>query len=137
MERNDKIPDTTIYTSAEEIKEKLKLYDRIETADVKELSLGTRIAYIEVLPNNIFKYKLGGVIIVNAYPKYLILTNNNKSWSVQLNRHIIFKEQYNAIIKEYTNRIKELEKTIKNLEKSNKLLFNKNKILSNRIKNNI
>ena len=115
------IPDTTIFMSPNELKEKLKLYDRIETDDIKNLKLGTRIAYIEVLPDNKFKYKSGGVVIVNSAPTYLMLANNNKSWSVQLDKHIIFREQYQS----YMNKIKELEKENKKLKTINAKLLSK------------
>lgn len=115
------IPDTTIFMDVNEIKEKLKLYDRIESKDVKDLHIGTRITYIEVMPDKTFKFKSGGVMIINAYPKYLMLTNNKKTWSVQLDRHIIFREQY----QNYMNKIKELEKKVKKLEKINIRLLEK------------
>ena len=130
------VPTASMYMNIDEIKEKLKLYDRINSVDVKDLIAGTRITYIEVLNDGKFKFKTGGVIIVNSYPKYLVLINNNKSWSVQLDRHIIFKERYHEVIKNYTNKIKELEKKIKNLETSNKKLYNNNKLLIEQIKKN-
>lgn len=117
--------NTSIFTDVDEIKQKLSLYDRINTNDVKNLQLGTRISYIEVLDNGTYKYKLGGVIIANNAPQYLVLTNNGKSWSVQLDKHIIFKEQYHAVIKEYTDKIKKLEKIIKQREDTIRKLFNK------------
>lgn len=123
----------SVYVDADDLKEKLKYYKRIESDKVGDIPLGSRIKYVEVLQNGTFKYKPGGVITVNHAPEYLVLMANSKSWSVQLDRHIIFVERFELIRKAYEDKINELNQQIIRLQESNKNLYNELKILKKNI----
>jgi hypothetical protein len=116
---------STIYADATEIREKLKNYNRIQSKDVINIPLGTRIKYVEVMPDGKYKYKPGGNIIVNKAPEYLVLTSNRKSWSVQLATHIIFVEHFETVRKEFETKIKTLTEELKNKQKVNENLMNR------------
>jgi hypothetical protein len=123
QESTKRKPDPiTIFTDPEDLKEKLKYYDRVESKNIADIPLGSRVKYIEVLEDNRFKYKPGGVIIVNKAPQYLILAENKKSWSVQLDRHIIFVERFELARKHYENTIKKLTDRVKEVTELNKKL---------------
>jgi len=118
-EKDKRITDpAVIYTSAEDLKEKLQFYKRVKSNDIASIPLGTRIKYIEVLPDGKFKYKPGGVIIVNKAPEYLVLAANRKSWSVQLSKHIIFIEQFEMVRKNYEKTIRELTAEVEKLRET-------------------
>ncbi|VBB17556.1 hypothetical protein YASMINEVIRUS_18 [Yasminevirus sp. GU-2018] len=118
-----KPPDpASIYTDPDELREKLRFYKRVESKQIADLPLGTRVKYIEVLKDKKFKYKPGGVIMVNKAPLYLVLAENRKSWSVQLDRHIIFAEQFELVRKSYEDRIKKLTEEVTKVTELNKKL---------------
>jgi hypothetical protein len=127
---------TSIYTNTEEIAEKLKFYKRIDTDNIKNIPLGIRIKYIEILDNKKYKYKEGGTIIVNKAPEYIMLAAKRKSWSVQLNKHIIFIEQFQLVRKEYEQKIKELQKNLDRQIDANKTLKDRNVQLIELLKTN-
>lgn len=127
---------STIYADAAEIREKLKNYNRIQSKDVINIPLGTRIKYVEVMPDGKYKYKPGGNIIVNKAPEYLVLTSNRKSWSVQLATHIIFVEHFEAIRKEFEKKIKELTEELKTKQDVNENLKNRNSYLVKLLEDN-
>lgn len=108
------------YISAEDIKDKLKFYNRVKAADIPNIKIGAMIKYIQVLDDGTYKYRPGGILIVNKAPDYLVLTAKRKSWSVQLDTHIIFSENFGEVRKNYEQRIKNLTNEIEQLKKSNK-----------------
>lgn len=127
------------FLSLKDLKNKLVNYEQVNYSDIKDLPNGTRISYFEVM--NIdgerkFKYKVGGNIISNGYPKYLYLTNGRANWSVQLENHIIFKLNTEDIKSKYEKIIKKLETKISLLESENKDLFYKYSKLKNKVKLN-
>ena len=85
--------------SPDEVEQRLLNYEQI--TDCSELIFGDHLQYFEVLADGKYKYKPGGRLIVNAAPVYIVLTNGRTNWSVQLDRHIIFREISVAKIKEY------------------------------------
>lgn len=102
--------------TAEQIKEKLYNYEQVDRYDIENLFPGTRIQYFEIMENNKFRFKPGGIITINGYPNYLVLTNGRKSWSVQLVNHIIFKEQsVDLIVKKYIDIINQKNQEIDHL----------------------
>jgi hypothetical protein len=108
----------SLLVSADEVKEKLKNFEMINRDKIKDIAIGSFIRYVEVLNNGMFKIKLGGILKINN-PAYLILMSNNKSWSVQLNKHIIFVENNSRVRKELELEIKKLRKRVSDLEASN------------------
>ena len=77
--------------SANDIKKRLKNFDKVSESDLDDLVNGDYVRYFEVLEDGKFKYKPGGFVLVNGFPTYLVLTNNGFNWSVQLDSNIIFK----------------------------------------------
>lgn len=102
--------------SPDEINTRLKNFYRVSPEDVINLPIYTRIQYFQVLPDNKFKYRTGGNLIVNKFPSYLVLSNGRKNWSVQLDTHIIFAgEDIDKIKEEYEKKLLEKDKKIKHL----------------------
>lgn len=102
--------------TAEQIKEKLYNYEQVNSHDIENLFPGTRIQYFEIMENKKFRFKPGGIITINGYPNYLVLTNGRKSWSVQLLNHIIFKEQsVDLVAKKYIDIINQKNQEIDQL----------------------
>lgn len=108
-----KIDKPIVYQTADEIKEKLKLYTRIMSDELADLPMGCRVAYITVYDKDKFLYRTGGVLIKNGAPEYMVLTNNQKSWSVQLENTIVFRENYQMMVDQYEQTIKDLKKQLK------------------------
>jgi hypothetical protein len=125
QEKNKGNPNpASVFVNPEDIKKKLEFYKRVQTEDLANIPLGMRIKYVEILDNGTYKYKPGGVVIVNKAPDYLVLTGNRKSWSVQLANHIIFVEEYDLVRKNYEQKIKNLNNQIEKLKQSNNKLQN-------------
>ncbi len=100
--------------STEEIKNRLTNYEQI--SDTQHLVYNNKIIYFEILPNGKYKFKPGGNLIVNKHPVYIVLSNGKKTWSVQLDKHIIFREiDLDSIKKKYEEIIKDKDKQIKEL----------------------
>lgn len=118
------------FLSLKDLKNKLVNYEQVNFSDIGNLPNGSRISYFEVM--NIdgekkFKYKVGGNIIKNGFPKYLYLTNGRNNWPVQLENHIIFKLNTEDIKEKY-------EKIIRKLKMENQLLKSENKKLYKELK---
>lgn len=110
------ITTATELLSPEEIKTRLKNFYRLLPDNIIDLPINTRIQYFQVLPENKFKYRSGGTLIINKAPLYLILSNGRKNWSVQLDSHIIFAgEDIDKIKEEYEKKLLEKDKKIKHL----------------------
>ena len=78
--------------SPKEIKEKLEEYKRVE--DVNALALNTHLRYFTVNPKTGEKqFRLGGFLTkIDASKGYVVLSNGQLSWSVQLANTIFFKK---------------------------------------------
>jgi len=114
------------YNNPDDIKKKLQYYKRIESDDVINIPLGMRIKYVEILDNDEFKYKPGGALILNKAPEYLVLAANRKTWSVQLETHIIFVEEFERVRTNYDQTIKNLNNQIEKLKYQNNTLIKEN-----------
>ena len=102
--------------TADDIRQRMKNYNRVSEDDIFDLVDGDKIRYFEVIENGKFKYKPGGFVLVNGAPDYLVLTTPRKSWSVQLKNHIIFKEKdINKIEEAHQNEINEIKKNERHL----------------------
>jgi hypothetical protein len=123
----------------EQIKDKLKDYKLIE--DFSKVPLNTHIRYFS---NNIFR--LGGFLTkIDEKLRYIVLSNNNLSWSVQLKNNIFYKKMNNEEMKEEikeelmgsmvsSNHNDELEDENLKLKKLNKDLENKLKKYESKLK---
>lgn len=98
MTKQDKISQS-VYS----IKEKLEDYEQIDREDYPHIPPGTFIRYLKKLPNDRIKYCHGGLLAINAYPKYWILKNKTpdgtfKTWSVQLqNDNMYFCKKHDSV----------------------------------------
>lgn len=112
--------------SPEEIKQILRNYEQV--TDLCSLVQGDIVKYFEMLANGKYKYKPGGRVLINKQPDYLVLSNGRKSWSVQLNKHVIFREididkiilKYDEIVKKKDKRIEELLYLLEHYKNENK-----------------
>ncbi len=107
----------------EDIIDKLEDYEKVE--DITKVPIGTHIRYFTMVDGE-KKFRLGGTLVrTQGLPKYIVLSNGQFSWSVQMKDVVsIFKKMSIVEIKqEYEDIIEELENTNKNL----KLLIMKQK----------
>lgn len=103
--------------SNEEIKEKLKDYKRVD--DIKDVPLNTHLRYFVINKKNTTpSFRLGGFLIRKDEPeKYVILSNNDISWSVNTQTALFYRKQtIDEIREEYDKKIKKLENKIQKLE---------------------
>ncbi len=111
--------------SPEEIKKRINNYEQVSGDAVADIVPDTRVQYFEVMEDKSFKYKPGGVVIVNKYPDYMVLSNGRRNWSVQLINHVIFKEIDIDVIKSnYDTLIASKDRQIEQLKH---LIIKKNK----------
>jgi len=112
----------------EEINDILK--DYIECDDITKIPIGTHLRYFITTTNKKGdterKFRFGGFLKnKDNCDKYIILTNNTISWSVQVDNTTLFKkmsteeikEEYIKVIEENRQIIKSLKKEIKKLNK--------------------
>tara|TARA_B100000768_G_C11175001_1_gene330416 strand:+ start:64 stop:462 length:399 start_codon:yes stop_codon:yes gene_type:complete len=71
---------------------------KIDYEDCDELILGSRIKYI----NDEGEYRIGGTLIKNGFPNYIVLLSLYKklTWSVNLKKNTIFMEDIRQTQKE-------------------------------------
>jgi hypothetical protein len=111
----------------EEINEALK--DYIECEDISKIPLGSHLRYFTTTTDKKGvterKFRFGGFLKnKDNCDKYVILTNNTVSWSVQVDNTTFYKkmsteeikEEYIRIIEEKHQMIKSLKKEIKKLK---------------------
>jgi len=75
-----------------EIKQRLYNYEPIDASQLSDLKPPLRLQYFDIDPDGTYKYRPGGILTLNKYPDYFIITNGKRSWSVQLDRSVFFKE---------------------------------------------
>lgn len=96
----------------DEIRERLKNFERVADEDLKSIAPHTKIQYFDISDGSC-RYRPGGSLLYNHAPKYIVLTNGGKSWSIQLDSVIIFKEKdYDKLKKEYEILISKKDKEI-------------------------
>ena len=128
----DKIKTKNSYQnklSPAEIKQKLEEYKRVE--DISSLSLNSHLRYFTIDSKTGEKnFRLGGFLTkVNQEKGYIVLSNGNVSWSVQLKNSILFKKMtfqelkdemrediVNEVGKLYSSEIKKLKHENKKLK---------------------
>lgn len=100
--------------SPDDIQDLLEDYNE---ANITTIPINTHIRYFQKI-NGKPKFRMGGFLSNNSgLPKYVVLNNGKKSWSVQIKEGTIFyqKMTLNEIKNEYEERIDELEDKIKEL----------------------
>lgn len=111
----------------EEIDEKLE--DYIEITDIKKVPINSHIRYFTLIPDDKGQlkksFRLGGFLKnKDNADKYIILTNNSVSWTVQIDTSILYRKMsIDEIKEEYETIIKDSEEQILNLKKDNKKLL--------------
>ncbi len=117
--------------SPSEIKEKLEEYKRVE--DISKVSLNAHLRYFTINDKTGEKqFRLGGFLTkIDIEKGYVILSNGQLTWSVQIKNSIFFqkmtfqelkkeleKDLKNDIEKKYLNEIKNLKSENKKLKKT-------------------
>lgn len=113
--------------SPKEIKEKLEEYKKVE--DISKVSLNSHLRYFTINEKSGEKqFRLGGFLTkIDSDKGYLILSNGNLSWSVQLKNSIFFQkmsfkelkeELVEEIGKKYISEIKTLKDENKKLKET-------------------
>jgi len=89
---SDKTYQSTL--SKEDIAKKLEDYVRVESNKVITLPLNTHLRYFTINPKTGEKsFRLGGYLTkVGDNNEYVILSNNQLSWSVQLSNSLFYKK---------------------------------------------
>jgi hypothetical protein len=96
-----------------EIENLLDDYEKV--LDFDNLIVGDHIRYFKK-ENNKLKFRMGGVLVNKVLPKYIVLTNGKKPWSVQLESAILYKKMSNKKIRsEYQLLLDERDDIIKGL----------------------
>ena len=119
--------------SPDEIKEKLEEYKRVD--DITTVSLNSHLRYFIIDEKTGDKqFRLGGFLTrIDKEKGYVILSNGQLSWSVQLNKSIFFKKMtFQELKKElvedvgkiYMDEIKKLKEENKNLKETLKEIKN-------------
>jgi len=119
----------------EDINDLLKNYVRVSS--YHELKKDMRIRYF-IISDTKKLFRTGGTItVIDLEKKYIVLVQNNITWSVQLNKNIILYREANIedIKTEYMNEINKLKKDIHEMGELCTQLKNENKILVDK-KNN-
>ena len=109
--------------SPDEIKEKLEEYKRVD--DISKVSLNAHLRYFSVDKNGDKNFRLGGFLTkIDNEKGFLILSNGQVSWSVQIPDSIFFQKMtFKDLKEELTETIgKDYKTEIKNLKKENKKL---------------
>lgn len=98
--------------SPDEIRTRLKNYVQVPTDEIDQIPPHTKIQYIDK-SSGTSKYRPGGTLHYNGGPKYIVLTNGEKKWSVQLHSAVIFKEKdFDEMKREYEERITKRDKQL-------------------------
>lgn len=104
--------------TSEEIKDRLKNYERVNKEDSDKIVPGTRVQYFEELKDGSLKYRPGGTMIVNKSPTYMVMSNGRITWSIQLEKIFLFKEKdYDTLKRDYEEKLKEKDLEIISLRK--------------------
>lgn len=120
--------------TADDIESKLEDYS--EVTDIFKVPLGTHMRYFITTDKGDKKFRMGGILKNNnGLPKFVVLSNGQSSWSVQVEGTIFFKKMTIREIKqEYEDVIQELEKKVNsltNLVNNYRNKLNKYKLESN------
>jgi len=76
---------------------------------------GSHIRYF-INDNGTLKFRMGGLVKVNAYPKYMMITNGKIDWSVQIKDTIFYvKMSIDDIVGEYKNELLKKEDQLNTL----------------------
>jgi hypothetical protein len=78
--------------SKDEIKKLLDDYEQVN--DVDTVKKETHLRYFTLNNDGTYKFRLGGKLMINnILSKYVVLSNNIKTWSVQKQNTIFFQKK--------------------------------------------
>lgn len=122
--------------SPDEIKKKLEEYKVIE--DIRTAPLNAHVRYFTINKSGEKQFRLGG-FVTKIQDEYIILANNNLSWSVQIKGTIFFiKMSFSDLKEEIIKKVsKKFDKDITELTEENKKLKDTIKQVKNQVKKKI
>ena len=113
--------------SPDEIKSKLEEYSQVD--DIKDVSLNSHLRYFTINTKTGKKqFRLGG-FLTKIDNEYVVLSNGNLSWSVQIKSSVFFKKMNFSDLKEEL-----IQKISSKYEKKISKLTEENIILKNTLK---
>lgn len=78
--------------SKEEIKNLLNDYEQVN--DINVVEKNTHLRYFTLNDDGTYKFRLGGKLVINTtLPKYIVLSNNVKTWCVQIHNTIFYQKK--------------------------------------------
>jgi hypothetical protein len=107
--------------SAEEIEDKLKGY--IKVNDIAEVEINTHIRYFTKDEDGEYTFRLGGFLSIKKdADRYVVLSNGQKKWSVQVANTIFYRkmshtEEIEKLHEYYKKKLKVKDQEIKKLNK--------------------
>ncbi len=112
-----------------------KLLEDYVKDNIKNIVKGSHVRYFSKDKDGNLKFRLGGMLInTDGLPKYVVLTNGKKNWSVQVKDTIFYGQMSNEQIKkEYKDLLFKQEHEIESFKKSNKSLLIANSKLEKNI----
>jgi hypothetical protein len=119
--------------SPDEIKQKLEEYKPVE--DIRTVALNTHVRYFTINKAGEKQFRLGGFVTKIA-PEYVILANNNLSWSVQIKNTIFLaKMSFGDLKDEIVKKVsKKFDKELSELAEENKRLKDTLKQVKNQVR---
>ena len=119
--------------SPDEIKQKLEEYKPVE--DIRTVALNTHVRYFTISKTGEKQFRLGGFVTKIA-PEYVILANNNLSWSVQIKNTIFLaKMSFGDLKDEIVKKVsKKFDKELTELVEENKRLKDTLKQVKNQVR---
>lgn len=126
---------TTELMTDEEIKKALEDYIKVEPS---QLVKSDHVRYFSINEDNTTSFRLGGWIVKNGSPDYVVLTNGKSNWSAQCKSSIFYKkmtntetvDEYKMFIAKKNDKIEELKENLVEMTTKMKELKEKNKILT-------
>jgi hypothetical protein len=117
--------------TSQDIKDKLKEYKKV--TDIKKVSIGTHLRYFTINKKGEQLFRLGGVLTkYDPEGRFIILSNGDVSWSVQIQNTIFFQKMTETEIREEVKKemieeimTEELGNTDYDLKKQIKILTKK------------
>lgn len=126
--------------TAKQIAQKLEGY--VEVTDISKVPTNTHLRYFSLRTNPQTKkvekkFRIGGFLKKkDQADKYVILTNNTSSWSVDTKKSIFYRKMKNTeVAQAYEKKLKSLKKENKKLKKELDKLKDKYDKLKNKSKN--
>lgn len=108
--------------TAKQISQKLEGY--VEVIDISKVATNTHLRYFSLRKDPQTgkvekKFRIGGILKKKDQPdKYVILTNNTASWSVDTQKSIFYRKMKNTeVAQAYEKKMKDIKKENKKLKK--------------------